>query len=49
MNSYQFEAVFDDDALWEQGNLGHGIHSDPARDYCDINFARAAAKMLAGG
>jgi CubicO group peptidase (beta-lactamase class C family) len=39
MNSYQFDAVFKDGALWKHGNLGQGIYIDPARDFVGVYFS----------
>jgi CubicO group peptidase (beta-lactamase class C family) len=39
MNSYQFDAVFEDGALWKHGNLGQGIYIDPARDFVGVYFS----------
>jgi CubicO group peptidase (beta-lactamase class C family) len=39
MNSYQFDGVFEDGALWKHGNLGQGIYIDPARDFVGIYFS----------
>ena len=39
MNSYQFDAVFEDGALWKHGNLAQGIYIDPARDFVGVYFS----------
>ena len=39
MNSYQFDAVFKDGALWKHGNVGQGIYIDPARDFVGVYFS----------
>jgi hypothetical protein len=39
MNSYQFDAVFEDGALWKHGNLGQGIYIDPERDFVGVYFS----------
>ncbi len=39
MNSFQFDAVFDDGALWKHGNLGQGIYIDPKRDFVGVYFS----------
>jgi len=39
MNSYQFDGVFEDGALWKHGNLGQGIYIDPARDFVGVYFS----------
>jgi CubicO group peptidase (beta-lactamase class C family) len=39
MNSFQFDAVFEDGALWKHGNLGQGIYIDPARDFVGVYFS----------
>ena len=39
MNSFQFDGVFDDGALWKHGNLGQGIYIDPARDFVGVYFS----------
>jgi CubicO group peptidase (beta-lactamase class C family) len=39
MNSYQFDAVFKDGALWKHGNIGQGIYIDPARDFVGVYFS----------
>lgn len=39
MNSYQFDAVFEDGALWKHGNLGQGIYIDPKRDFVGVYFS----------
>jgi CubicO group peptidase (beta-lactamase class C family) len=39
MNSMQFDAVFEDGALWKHGNLGQGIYIDPARDFVGVYFS----------
>ena len=36
MNSYQFDGVFEDGALWKHGNLAQGIYIDPARDFVGV-------------
>jgi len=38
-NSMQFDAVFDDGALWKHGNLGQGIYIDPKRDFVGVYFS----------
>jgi CubicO group peptidase (beta-lactamase class C family) len=39
MNSFQFDAVFEDGALWKHGNLGQGIYIDPERDFVGVYFS----------
>ena len=39
MNSYQFDAVFEDGALWKHGNLGQGIYIDPKRDFVGVYYS----------
>jgi CubicO group peptidase (beta-lactamase class C family) len=39
MNSYQFDGVFEDGALWKHGNLGQGIYIDPERDFVGMYFS----------
>lgn len=39
MNSMQFDAVFEDGALWKHGNLGQGIYIDPARDFVGVYYS----------
>jgi hypothetical protein len=39
MNSYQFDGVFEDGALWKHGNLGQGIYIDPARDFVGVYYS----------
>jgi hypothetical protein len=39
MNSFQFDAVFADGALWKHGNLGQGIYIDPKRDFVGVYFS----------
>jgi CubicO group peptidase (beta-lactamase class C family) len=39
MNSFQFDGVFEDGALWKHGNLGQGIYIDPARDFVGVYFS----------
>lgn len=39
MNSFQFDAVFEDGALWKHGNLGQGIYIDPKRDFVGVYFS----------
>ena len=39
MNSYQFDAVFEDGALWKHGNIGQGIYIDPKRDFVGVYFS----------
>lgn len=39
MNSYQFDAVFKDGALWKHGNVGQGIYVDPSRDFVGVYFS----------
>ena len=39
MNSYQFDSVFEDGALWKHGNLAQGIYIDPARDFVGVYFS----------
>jgi hypothetical protein len=60
MNSYQFDSVFSDGAMFKHGNLAQGIYVDPARDVVGVYFStnmgedkapgfiRRAAKVLAG-
>ena len=38
-NSMQFDAVFDDGALYKHGNLGQGIYIDPGRDFVGVYFS----------
>jgi len=38
-NSFQFDAVFEDGALWKSGNLGQGIYIDPKRDFVGVFFS----------
>jgi CubicO group peptidase (beta-lactamase class C family) len=38
-NSMQFDAVFDDGALYKHGNLGQGIYIDPKRDFVGVYFS----------
>jgi len=38
-NSFQFDAVFEDGALWKHGNLGQGIYIDPNRDFVGVYFS----------
>lgn len=38
-NSMQFDAVFDDGALYKHGNLGQGIYIDPERDFVGVYFS----------
>jgi CubicO group peptidase (beta-lactamase class C family) len=39
MNSIQFDAVFEDGALWKHGNLGQGIYIDPQRDFVGVYYS----------
>ena len=39
MNSIQFDAVFEDGALWKHGNIGQGIYIDPARDFVGVYYS----------
>jgi len=39
MNSFQFDAVFEDGALWKHGNVGQGIYIDPKRDFVGVYFS----------
>lgn len=39
MNSMQFDAVFEDGALWKHGNIGQGIYIDPARDFVGVYYS----------
>lgn len=39
MNSYQFDAVFKDGALWKHGNIGQGIYIDPKRNFVGVYFS----------
>jgi len=39
MNSMQFDAVFEDGALWKHGNIGQGIYIDPERDFVGVYFS----------
>ena len=39
MNSFQFDAVFKDGALWKHGNVGQGIYIDPERDFVGVYFS----------
>ena len=39
MNSMQFDAVFEDGALWKHGNVGQGIYIDPARDFVGVYYS----------
>ncbi|WP_340112725.1 serine hydrolase domain-containing protein [Maribellus mangrovi] len=39
MNSMQFDAVFEDGALYKHGNVGQGIYIDPARDFVGVYFS----------
>lgn len=38
-NSFQFDAVFEDGALYKHGNVGQGIYIDPARDFVGVYFS----------
>jgi hypothetical protein len=38
-NAMQFDAVFDDGALYKHGNLGQGIYIDPERDFVGVYFS----------
>ncbi|RKF17901.1 class A beta-lactamase-related serine hydrolase [Alginatibacterium sediminis] len=38
-NSFQFDAVFADGALYKHGNLGQGIYIDPQRDFVGVYFS----------
>lgn len=38
-NSFQFDAVFEDGALYKHGNLGQGIYIDPKRDFVGVYFS----------
>lgn len=38
-NSYQFEAVFEDWALWKHGHVGQVIYTDPERDFVGVYFS----------
>lgn len=38
-NSFQFDAVFADGALYKHGNVGQGIYIDPARDFVGVYFS----------
>ncbi|SHO59495.1 serine hydrolase domain-containing protein [Algoriphagus zhangzhouensis] len=39
MNSFQFDAVFSDGALYKHGNVGQGIYIDPERDFVGVYFS----------
>lgn len=39
MNSMQFDAVFEDGALYKHGNVGQGLYIDPARDFVGVYFS----------
>lgn len=39
MNSMQFDAVFEDGALYKHGNIGQGIYIDPARDFVGVYYS----------
>lgn len=39
MNSYQFDAVFEDGGLWKHGNIGQGIYIDPKRDFVGVYYS----------
>ncbi|CAM4359237.1 serine hydrolase domain-containing protein [Vibrio agarivorans] len=38
-NTFQFDAVFGDGALYKHGNLGQGIYIDPKRDFVGVYFS----------
>ncbi|EGQ9287871.1 serine hydrolase [Vibrio parahaemolyticus] len=38
-NTFQFDAVFADGALYKHGNLGQGIYIDPERDFVGVYFS----------
>ncbi|MBL4558950.1 MAG: beta-lactamase family protein [Rhodobacteraceae bacterium] len=38
-NSNQWDAVFEDGAMFKHGNQGQGIYVDPGRDFCGMTFA----------
>lgn len=38
-NSFQFDSVFKDGALWKHGNLGQGIYIDPKRDFVGVYYS----------
>lgn len=60
LNSFQWDMVFTDGAMFKSGNLGQGIYVDPSRDVIGVYFStnpgetfnptyiREAAKVLAG-
>lgn len=39
MNSMQFDAVFEDGALWKHGNIGQGIYIDPERNFVGVYYS----------
>ncbi|PYG25648.1 serine hydrolase domain-containing protein [Pelagimonas varians] len=39
MNSMQFDAIFEDGALYKHGNIGQGIYIDPARDFVGVYYS----------
>jgi CubicO group peptidase (beta-lactamase class C family) len=38
-NSNQWDAVFEDGAMFKHGNQGQGIYVDPMRDFCGMTFS----------
>ncbi|MDK3075569.1 serine hydrolase domain-containing protein [Sedimentitalea sp. JM2-8] len=38
-NSLQWDAVFEDGALYKHGNVGQGLYVDPARDFVGVYFS----------
>ncbi|MEZ9320343.1 serine hydrolase domain-containing protein [Vibrio sp. 10N.261.49.A12] len=38
-NTFQFDAMFADGALYKHGNLGQGIYIDPKRDFVGVYFS----------
>jgi CubicO group peptidase (beta-lactamase class C family) len=46
-NSHQWDAVWEDGALFKHGNLYQGIYTDPARDVVGVFFATSPVNLAA--
>lgn len=49
LNSFQWDMVFNDGAMFKSGNLGQGIYVDPGRDVIGVLFSTNPGETLTAG
>jgi len=49
LNSFQWDMVFNDGAMFKSGNLGQGIYVDPGRDVIGVFFSTNPGETLTAG